>query len=158
MDPDLVRFPSGDTQLEQHSRNATGSRGRKRMETEINKHHQLVNSLQKLNFMKGLIDTDSSLGGLPYEDYFFEQVKLLNFVYANIFTRYHQQEKLLATTVQRVPRGLALKDKQSSSSDEDETTYWQRGVDSSANPYVPPDKRKRKKKSKKKKKTPSGHR
>jgi hypothetical protein len=148
MDPDLVRFNVGDAQLEQYSRNKDDTVRRKRMATEFNEHHKLVNSLQKLNFMKGLFDDNSPLSLMPFDEYIYEQVKLLNFVYNNIFTRYHQQEKMLAKS--KVPRPLALKNEKYPSSDEGSPVVWRKGVDSVSTPWRGGKKKsKRKKKSKK---------
>ena len=158
MDPDLVRFKTGDVQLEQHSRNKDYNIRRRRFETEIDNHRKLVLSLQKLNFMKGFEDDDSLLSLIPFDEYLYEQVKILNFVYNNIFTRYHQQEKLLAKST--VPRPLALKNKTSSSSSEDSSSedspvVFSKGVDHpSEMPFIA-SKKKSKKRSKKKSKKKS---
>jgi len=150
MDPDLVRFKSGDVQLEQHSRNKDFNIRRIRLEAEIDNHRKLVLSIQKLNFMKGFKDDDSLLSLIPFDEYLYEQVKILNFVYNNIFTRYHQQEKLLAKST--VPRPLALKNKTSSSSEEDSPVVFSKGVDHpSEMPFMASKKKsKRIKKSRKK--------
>jgi len=155
MDPDLVRFKTGDVQLEQHSRNKDFNIRRIRLEAEIDNHRKLVLSIQKLNFMKGFKDDDSLLSLIPFDEYLYEQVKILNFVYNNIFTRYHQQEKLLAKST--VPRPLALKNKTSSpseeeSSEEDSPVVFSKGVDHpSEMPFMASKKKsKRIKKSRKK--------
>jgi hypothetical protein len=150
MDPDLVRFKGGDTQLEQYSRNKNINIRRRRLETEIDNHRKLVLSLQKLNFMKGFEDDNSLLSLMPFDEYLYEQVKLLNFVYNNIFTKYHQQEKLLAKS--KVPRPLALKNKKSSSSEEESPVRFSKGVDHPSEvPFVASKKKsKRRKKSKRK--------
>ena len=149
MDPDLVRFKGGDAQLEQFSRDKDDKIRRKRMATEFNEHNKLVNSLQKLNFMKGLNDDNSPLSIMPFEEYLYEQVRLLNFVYNNIFTRYHQQEKMLAKST--VPRPLALKNKKSSSSSDDSPVVWRKGAaHPSETSFIASQKKsKRRKKSKK---------
>jgi len=155
MDHDLVRFKSGDVKLEQHSRNKDFNIRRIRLEAEIDNHRKLVLSIQKLNFMKGFKDDDSLLSLIPFDEYLYEQVKILNFVYNNIFTRYHQQEKLLAKST--VPRSLALKNKTSSSSEEesseeDSPVVFSKGVDHpSEMPFMASKKKsKRIKKSRKK--------
>ena len=149
MDPDLIRFKGGDAQLEQYTRDKDHTIRRKRMATEFNEHNKLVNSLQKLNFMKGLNDDNSPLSLMPFDEYIYEQVKLLNFVYNNIFTRYHQQEKMLAKST--VPRPLALKNKKSSSSSDSPVTFRKGADHPSETPFIASKKKsKRRRKSKKK--------
>lgn len=82
----------------------------KRLLAEFNEHQKLIVALQKLNFVKGVSDEDSHLGMIPMEDFIYEQIKTVNFIYNNIVTRFYQQKKTSS-----IP--MTIKDKKTRDSD-----------------------------------------
>lgn len=119
-DPDLVKTSGGDIDLVMKKRSdeitlAQKERRRpvnpKRLLAEFNEHQKLIVALQKLNFAKGIADQDSSLGMIPMEDFIYEQIKTVNFIYSNIVTRFFQDKKRSTS----IP--MAISDKRKSGGD-----------------------------------------
>ena len=118
-DPDLLKTSGGDIDLVMKERGdeitlAQKERRRpvnpKRLLAEFNEHQKLITALQKLNFAKGVSDEDSHLGMIPMEDFIYEQIKTVNFIYNNIVTRFYQEKKTSS-----IP--MTIKDKKTRDSD-----------------------------------------
>ncbi len=118
----------------------------KRLLGAFNEHQGYLLALQKLNFMKGIDDENSVMGMLPIHDFIYDQIKIVNFVYSNILTRFYQQQKHAET---RIPLAISDKRKRKSGS-ESESESESEGRESKR---AAMGKSKKSKKSKKAKKT-----
>jgi len=88
----------------------------KRLLAVFNEHQGHLLALQKLNFVKGLADKDSVMGMLLIDDFIYDQIKIVNFIYSNILTRFYQQQKHEKT---RIPLAISDKRKRDSGSEAD---------------------------------------
>ena len=86
----------------------------KRLLGAFNEHQGHLLALQKLNFVKGIEDENSVMGMLPIHDFIYEQIKIINFIYSNILTRFYQQKKHAET---RIPLAISDKRKRESGSE-----------------------------------------
>ena len=124
-DPDIKATKGGDPDIAQLYKDsdrglAKQERRRpvipKRLLAAFNEHQGHLLALQKLNFAKGLADKGSVMGMLPIDDFIYDQIKIVNFIYSNILTRFYQQQKHEET---RIPLAISDKKKRESESEEE---------------------------------------
>jgi hypothetical protein len=125
-DPDIKATKGGDPDIAQLYKDsdrglAKQERRRpvvpKRLLAAFNEHQGHLLALQKLNFVKGITDENSVMGALPIEDFIYDQIKIVNFIYSNILTRFYQQQKDEAT---RIPLSISDKRERGSESDDED--------------------------------------